>query len=108
MIHWKRTSTGREVRKKLRNILQIKSSASSTNGGEVENLKDEVVEDKVPDEMKHFDFLYYDSITSAMDERDYLYDNDIESHDKFKVDSGKFISIFRVCTPSDLKWFGNF
>ena len=89
VVHWKRTSTGREVRKQLRNILQIKSSASSTNGKETEteNLKDEIVEDKVPDEMKHFDFLYYDSITSAMDDRDYLYDNDIESNDQFKVDS---------------------
>jgi len=37
--------------------------------------------------MKHFDFLYYDSITSTVEERDYLYDIDIESHDKFKVDS---------------------
>ena len=92
IVHWKRNSTGREVRKKLRNILQNKPSTSSSNGFQE---KDEVEkEDNVPDEMKHFDFLYYDSITSTVEERDYLYDIDIESHDKFKVDSGKNPNIF--------------
>ena len=37
--------------------------------------------------MKHFDFLYYDSINSAMDERDYLYDIELDEHDKFRMDS---------------------
>ena len=113
LIHWKRTTTGRVVRKRLRAILQSKTvatSSSSSTGEKQEKLrqrvgsKSEPGEDKqakeveetkndektVPDEMKHFDFLYYDSINSVMDDRDYLYDDELDEHDKFKLDSGKF------------------
>ena len=108
IIHWKRTSTGRVVRKRLRAILQSKTtttSSSSSTGqeklrqrvGSTSAINEEKPKDidesknldekSVPDEMKHFDFLYYDSINSAMDERDYLYDIELDEHDKFRMDS---------------------
>lgn len=91
IVHWKRNSTGREVKKKLRYIAHnsvVTTVVTVVTSGEPTNLGSSISESnpgtsaaeenedesKAPDELKDFDFLYDES--TGVHTVDYLYEYD--------------------------------